>query len=113
LSFTKETGRYVSRIPDYPGPPFPFHKPDNEKYRNWSESEAKQMEEEWDKLATQRFSLLELLRGWPRNGDDVFSETKAVFFGLSDEATLGPSLRGKSPDRKSASLTVVTFGTWP
>jgi hypothetical protein len=61
----------------------------------------------------QPFSLIELLRGWSNNGDDVFAETKAVFFGLSDQATLDPSLRGKSPDRKSASLTVVTFGTWP
>ena len=112
-SFAKEAGRSVNRLPGYPGPPFSFHKPKDEKYRNWSEAEAKQMEEEWDKLATQPFSLLELLRGWSRNGDDVFSETKAVFFGLSDEATLSPSLRGKSPDRKSASLTVVTFGTWP
>jgi hypothetical protein len=112
-SFSKESGRFVNRLPEYPGPPFPFHKPNDEKFRNWSEAETKQMEEEWDKLATQPFSLLELLHGWSRNGEDVFSETKAVFFGLSDEATLSPSLRGKSPDRKSASLTIVTFGTWP
>ncbi len=113
LNFANEAGRSVSRLPDYPGPPFPFHKPDNEKNKNWSEAEAKQMEEEWDRLDTQPFSLPELLRGWSRNGEDVFSETKAVFFGLSDEATLSPSLRGKSPDRKSASLMVVTFGAWP
>jgi hypothetical protein len=113
LNFANEAGRSVSRLPDYPGPPFPFHKRANEKNQNWSEAEAKQMEEEWDKLDTQPFSLPELLRGWSRNGEDVFSETKAVFLGLSDEATLGPSLRGKSPDRKSASLTVVTFGAWP
>jgi hypothetical protein len=112
-SFSKESGRSVNRLPEYPGPPFAFHKPQDERLRNLSEAETKQMEEEWDSLAAQPFSLLELLRGWSRNGDDVFSETKAVFFGLSDEATLGPSLRGKSPDRKSASLTVVTFGTWP
>jgi hypothetical protein len=112
-SFSKESGRFVSRLPQYPGPPFAFHKPDDERFRNWAEAETKQMEEEWDKLSTQPFSLLELLRGWPHNGQDVFSETKAVFFGLSDEATLSPSLRGKSPDRKSASLTIVTFGTWP
>jgi hypothetical protein len=113
-SFTKEAGRSVNRLPEYPGPPFPFHKPDDEKYRNLSEAETKQMEEEWDNLATQPFSLIELLRGWSNNGDDVFAETKAVFFGLSDDqATMGPALRGKSPDRKSASLTVVTFGRWP
>jgi hypothetical protein len=112
-SFSKESGRSVNRLPEYPGPPFPFHKPNEEKFRNWSEAETKQMEEEWDNLATHPFSLLELLRGWSRSGDDVFSETKAVFFGLSDQATLGPSLLGKSPDRKSASLTVVTFGMWP
>jgi len=112
-SFSKEAGRSVSRQPEYPGPPFPFHKPNDEKDRNWSEAEIKEMEQEWDKLASQPFSLLELLHGWSRNGDDVFIETNAVFFGLSDEATLRPSLRDKSPDRKSASLTIVTFGTWP
>ena len=112
-SFAKESGRSVNRLPDYPGPPFPFHKPDEAKYRNPSEVETKQMEEEWENLAAQPFSLIELLRGWSRSGDDVFSETKAVFFGLSDQATMGPSLREKSPDRKSASLVVVTFGAWP
>ena len=112
-SYMDEAGRSVNRLPQYPGPPFAFHKPDEEKFRNWSEAGTKQMEEEWDNLATQPFSLIELLRGWSRNGDDIFSETRAVFFGLSDQATVGPSLREKSPDRKSASLTVVTFGTWP
>lgn len=113
LGFSKEAGRSPNRVPDYPGPPFPFHKPDDEKFRNYSEVETKQMEEEWDNLSTQPFRLIELVRGWSRSGDDVFAETKAVFLGLSDQATLGPSLRGKSPNRKSASLTVVTFGTWP
>ena len=113
LSLSKESGRSVNRQPEYPGPPFPFHKTDDEKFRSWSETETKEMEQEWDKLATQPFSLLELLHGWSRNGVDVFIETRAVFFGLSDEATLRPSLRDKSPDRKSASLTIVTFGTWP
>ena len=64
-SFTKEAGRSVNRLPEYPGPPFPFHKPDDEKYRNLSEAETKQMEEEWDNLATQPFSLIphpELIR---------------------------------------------------
>jgi hypothetical protein len=112
-SYRNEAGRSVNRLPQYPGPPFAFHKPDEEKFQNWSEAETKRMEEEWDNLGTQPFSLIELLRGWSRNGDDVFSETKAVFFGLSDQATIGPSLREKSPDRKSASLTIVTFGTWP
>jgi hypothetical protein len=112
-SYRNEAGRSVNRLPQYPGPPFAFHKPDEEKFQNWSEAETKRMEEEWDNLGTQPFSLIELLRGWSRNGDDVFSETKAVFFGLSDQATIGPSLREKSPDRKSASLTVVTFGAWP
>jgi len=112
-SYRNEAGRSVNRLPQYPGPPFAFHKPDEEKFQNWSEAETKRMEEEWDNLGTHPFSLIELLRGWSRNGDDVFSETKAVFFGLSDQATIGPSLREKSPDRKSASLTIVTFGTWP
>ena len=71
------------------------------------------MEEEWDKLAANPFSLIELLRGWSPNGDDLFAETRAVFLGLSDQATLGSSLRDESPDRKSASLMVVPFGTWP
>ena len=113
LSFSKESGRWVNRLPGYPGPPFVFRKPEERSGRNLTAEEWKQMNEEWDRLAAQPFSLVELLRGWPRNGEDVFSETKAVFFGVSDEATVGPSLRGKSPDRKSASLTIVTFEAWP
>jgi len=112
-SFSKETGRSVNRLPAYPGPPFRFHKPGDERFRNFSEAEIKQMEEEWDKLAANPFSLIELLRGWSPNGDDLFAETRAVFLGLSDQATLGSSLRDESPDRKSASLMVVTFGTRP
>jgi hypothetical protein len=112
-SYSKESGHSANRLPDYPGPPFPFRKPNDERFRSWSETDSKQMDLEWDRLESQTFSLLELLHGWSRNGEDVFNETKAVFFGLSDEATLGATLRGESPDRKSASLTVVTFGTWP
>lgn len=111
--FQKESGRSVNRLPIYPGPPFQFHKPAEGKNRNSTEAESKQMNEDWDNLGTQPFSLLELVRGWSTSGDDVFAENKAVFFGLSDQATLGPSLQGKSPDRKSASLVVVTFGEWP
>ncbi len=122
LDYSKESGRSVNRLPDYPGPPFQFHKPNTqedggagaeERFQSNGQAKLEQMNKEWDDLAVQPFSLTELVRGWVRNGDDVFAETKAVFFGLSDQATLGPSLRGQSPDRKSASLTVVTFGAWP
>jgi hypothetical protein len=61
----------------------------------------------------QPFSLLELIRGWSKHGNDVFSQTKAVLFGLSREATVGASLRDRSPDRKSYSLTIVAFEEWP
>jgi hypothetical protein len=111
--FQKESGRSVSRLPRYPGPPFQFRKAAESGNRASSEDESLPMNEEWDRLATQPFSLLELLRGWSTNGDDVFAESKAVFFGLSDQAGFGPALQGQSPDRKSASLTIVTFGAWP
>jgi hypothetical protein len=54
-----------------------------------------------------------LIRGWPKDGKAVFSTTKAVFFGLSSEETLGATLRDHSPDRKAATLTMITFEEWP
>jgi len=111
--FQKESGRSVGRLPQYPGPPFQFRNPAEDRNRGFTEAESKQMNEEWDQLEAQPFSLLELLRGWSTTGDDIFADNKAVFFGLSDQATLGPSLQGQSPGRKSASLMVVTFGAWP
>jgi hypothetical protein len=111
--FQKESGRSVSRLPGYPGPPFQCRKPTDSGNRAFTEAESQQMNEEWDNLGAEPFSLLELLRGWSTNGDDVFAENKAVFFGLSDQTGLVPVLRGQSPDRKSASLTIVTFGAWP
>jgi hypothetical protein len=111
--YRKESRRLMDQLLDYPGPPFQFRKPPAIGSEAYTAAEAKQMKEEWDNLPKQPFSLLELLRGWPASGDDVFVETKAVFFGLSDQATLGASLQGQSPDRKSAALVIVTFGAQP
>jgi hypothetical protein len=111
--YQKESSRLMDQLLDYPGPPFPFRKPPAVSSESYTAAEARQMKEEWHNLPKQPFSLLEFLRGWPASGDDVFVETKAVFFGLSDQATLGPSLQGQSPDRKSAALVIVTFGAWP
>jgi hypothetical protein len=46
-------------------------------------------------------------------GEDVFIDTKAVFLGLSAEAPLNATLRVRTPDHKTVSLTVVTFKVWP
>jgi len=111
LPYAQETGRLLSNNEQYPGPPFAFHRTEN----GWpaSEEQLRQYEKERKSLAGQPFSLLELIRGWSPVGDDVFRETKAVFFGLSTEAPLGAKLRDRSPDRKSFSLTIVTFKEWP
>jgi hypothetical protein len=110
LSYAQETGRIVPNG-DYPGPPFSFHRTEG----HWpsSEEQLRQYEKERKSLASQPFSLLELIRGWSPVGDDVFIDTKAVFFGLSAEAPLNAALRGRSPDRKTFSLTIVTFKVWP
>jgi hypothetical protein len=111
-TYEDETGRRTSgRLPNFPAPPF-AHRP-AEKEEGVSEEWMKRSDEEFKGLSGQPFALSELLRGWPKNGEVVFSETKAVFFGLSSEATLGAALRDQSPDRKTATLTVVTFGEWP
>ncbi|MBZ5529276.1 MAG: hypothetical protein LAN71_15425 [Acidobacteriia bacterium] len=110
--YSREAGHTTGyRNPDYPGPGFRTTKqlPD----RNLSEADRKKFEAEWETLATQRFSVVEFLRGWYPNGNRVFSHTRAVFFGYSREATAGASLRGLKPDYKARSLTVVTFEEWP
>lgn len=105
--YQQEVGRVLSDGPGYPRPPFEIR---NTEHPAATEAESKQFQEEWDALQKQPFSLLELIRGWSRNADDVFYETRAVFFGLSRDATLSASLRDRSPEHKAYSLTVVTFG---
>jgi hypothetical protein len=112
LPYAQETGRLqTTRSEGYPGPPFAFHQTE----RGWpaSEEQLHLYEKERKSLKDQPFSLLELIRGWSPVGDDVFRETKAVFFGLSTEASLGATLRDRSPDQKAFSLTIVTFKEWP
>lgn len=110
LPYVQETGRIVPGE-DYPGPPFAFHRTEN----GWpaSEEQLHLYEKERKALAGQPFSLLELIRGWSPVGEDVFIDTKAVFFGLSEEAPLNAALRGRSPNHKTFSLTIVTFKVWP
>jgi hypothetical protein len=111
LPYAQETGRLVPGNEVYPGPPFAFHATEG----GWpaSEEQLRLYEKERKSLRDQPFSLLELIRGWSPVGDDVFRETKAVFFGLSAEASLGATLRDGSPDQKAFSLTIVTFKEWP
>jgi hypothetical protein len=108
--YAEETGRIIRDNRGYPGPPF-AHKLTS----GWPATGAqlKQYEKERGELSQKPFSVLELIRGWSPIGDDVFYDTKAIFFGLSKEATLGAALRDQSPDHKAYSLVVVTFKDWP
>lgn len=111
LSYESQAGRIAGRGPfGYPDPPFRVS-PSKDQDRYSLNLEAS--ESEWKALDTTPFSLTELLRGWSRMGDDVFSDTKAVFFGLTEQAPVGATLAGAAPDRKSASLVIVSFGKWP
>lgn len=108
--YAEESGRIIQGNRGYPGPPFAHRLTSG-----WpaTAEQLKQYEKERDELAQKPFSVLELIRGWSPIGDDVFYQTKAVFFGLSKEATLDAALRGQSPDHKAYSLVVVTFKDWP
>lgn len=111
LPYAQETGRSLSNNEGYPGPPFAFHI--TESGLHPSEEQLRQYDKERKALLGQPFSLLELIRGWSPVGEDVFIDTKAVFFGLSAEAPLNAALRGRTPDHKTFSLTIVTFKVWP
>jgi hypothetical protein len=108
--YAEETGRIIQGNRGYPGPPF-AHKLTS----GWpaTEEQLKQYEKERNELSQRPFSVLELIRGWSPIGDDVFYQTRAIFFGLSKEATLDAALRDQSPDHKAYSLLVVTFKDWP
>jgi hypothetical protein len=111
LLYAQETGRQLPNNQAYPGPPFAFRL--TQVGRRTSEEQFRLYMKEQRSLLDQPFSLLELIRGWSPVGEDVFVETKAVFFGLSTDAALGVSLRDHSPDHKTFSLTIVTFKEWP
>lgn len=110
--YEDETGRRTSNaVANFPSVPF-AHKP-IEKQEGFNEGWIKHSDKEFADLSHQPFALSELIRGWPKDGKTVFSATKAVFFGFSSEATLGATLRDRSPDRKAATLTMITFEEWP
>ena len=110
-SYKEETGRQPFGGAEYPPPPSLIR---NTNFNGRTKEEQQhRFDEEFKTLSSTPFSILELIRGWPPQEDNVFFETKAVFFGLSKEATMGATLRDREPDRKSDSLTVVTFGEWP
>jgi hypothetical protein len=89
------TGRAFPRHPPfshsspslgYPNPPFPFH--DVHQDLALAKGDGKRFELEYDGLSGQPFSLVELIRGWPKDGAATFDKTKAVFFGSSSELPL-------------------------
>ena len=111
-AYEDETGRQTSgAVGNFPRVPF-THKP-AEKQEGFDEAWMKRSDKESEDLSQQPFALSELIRGWPKDGKAVFSTTKAVFFGLSNEAALGATLRNRSPNRKAATLTMITFEAWP
>jgi hypothetical protein len=104
--YEDETGRRTSdAVANFPAIPF-THKA-VEREQSFDEGWIKRSDKEFADLAHQPFALSELKRGWPKDGKTVFSTTKAVFFGLSSDATLGATLRDRSPDRKAATLQLV------
>ncbi|MBZ5702017.1 MAG: hypothetical protein LAN84_09235 [Acidobacteriia bacterium] len=127
--YPRESGRTANHSPNYPGPDFRISKQqmatgatddtdDSEDTRDAqgrtaSEADLKKFEAEWAALPGQPFSVLEFIRGWSPDGDRVFSQTKAAFFGFGRDAASGASLRGMAPAYKARSLTVVTFQEWP
>ena len=110
--YEEETGRRTSdAVANFPGIPFPHKAIEKEQW--FGEEWTKRSDKEYADLSKQPFALSELIRGWPKDAKAVFSTTKAVFFGLSNEATLGATLRDRSPDRKAATLTMIAFEEWP
>ena len=110
--YEDETGRRTSNaVANFPSIPFTHKAIEREQW--FGEEWTKSSDKEFSDLSKQPFALSELIHGWPKDGKAVFSTTKAVFFGLSNEATLGATLRGRTPDRKAATLTMITFEEWP
>ncbi len=79
--------------------------------RDWKEEQKEQ--EEWRKLPQEPFSLVELIRAWPKNGGRIFESRSGVLFGLSEEPVLGSTLSGVKFMRKNYALTIVSFGREP
>ena len=68
--------------------------------------------QEWRQLSYHPFELVELIRGWQRDGGHVFDVRSGVFFGLMEEPVLEASLGGPSFKRRNFGLVVVSFGRY-
>lgn len=110
FSYLSMTGRGTPGAVEYPGPPFATAQTKEEERYSVVGKEA---EREWNAMETSAFSIAEMVRSWPCKGENVFSDTKAVFFGLTERAPVGATLAQQNPEHKSASLVVATFGEWP
>jgi hypothetical protein len=58
------------------------------------------------------YSLEEVIRGWPIEGEKVFKQTKAVFLGRGKDVMPAGSLTGVSARRRSDAFYVVTYREW-
>ena len=87
-------------------PPFAF---DRSKQQ---ESDEEAAAEESVETLSDATSLVNLVRGWPRDGDRVFSQTKAVFFGKGKDVTRAAQLESVAAQQKSTALYGVTYRDW-
>ncbi len=65
---------------------------------------------EWQELPHRPFSLVELIRGWPRGAGRVFDNRRGIFFGLANGPIFDDGLRSLSPAKKNFAITIVSFG---
>ncbi len=77
----------------------------------WMDPET--AKKELEGLRRNRFSLVELIRGWPKDGGKAFEQRSAIFFGLSDSPMLPADLPDRHLARKQATVTVVSFEARP
>jgi len=109
LDYRSETGRRAEGVA-YPGPSFGHES--TPVAQGLPESQILSFQREYQALASEPFSLLELIRGWPEDDAKVFLETKAVFFGLGGPS-LNPTLVSQEAGRSTSAVVEVTFGEWP
>lgn len=107
IPYAQAAGYFPDGYGRFPSPPFAIAVDVGDEV-----SERRRSNGLWRHTEGAPYSLEEIVRGWPIDGQKVFAQTKAVFLGRGKDVTAAGSLVDISARKRSDAVYVVTYRDW-